>query len=120
VLTRSGTKTEPLDAVAWAAEGQRLGAGEVLLTSFDRDGTGEGYDLELLGAIAGAVEIPVIASGGARTAEHLAAAVQAGADAVLAASIFHDGVTTPNAIKRELAALGVRVRPQEAVQESLA
>lgn len=120
VLTRSGTRAEPLDALAWAVEGQSRGAGEVLLTSFDRDGTGEGYDLELLGAIAGAVEIPVIASGGARTSAHLAAAVAAGADAVLAASIFHDGVTTPNEIKRELAALGVRVRPQEAAEESIA
>ncbi len=120
VLTRSGTRTESLDAVAWAIHGQQRGAGEILLTSFDRDGTGEGYDLELLNAIAGSVEIPVIASGGARTAEHLAAAVAAGADAVLAASIFHDGVTTPNEIKRELAALGVRVRPQEAAEESIA
>lgn len=117
VLTRSGTKAEPLDAIAWAIQGQELGAGEILLTSFDRDGTGEGYDLELLGAIAAAVEIPVIASGGARTAEHLAAAVRAGADAVLAASIFHDGVTTPERIKRELAAMGVRVRPQEPAEE---
>lgn len=120
VLTRSGTRAEPLDALAWAVEGQSRGAGEILLTSFDRDGTGEGYDLELLSAIAAAVEIPVIASGGARTAAHLAAAVAAGADAVLAASIFHDGVTTPNEIKRELAALGVRVRPQEAAEESIA
>lgn len=120
VLTRSGTRAEPLDAVAWAIEGQQRGAGEILLTSFDRDGTGEGYDLELLSAIAGSVDIPVIASGGARTAEHLAAAVAAGADAVLAASIFHDGITTPERIKRELAALGVRVRPQEAAEESIA
>lgn len=120
VLTRSGTRTEPLDALAWARQGQQLGAGEILLTSFDRDGTGEGYDLELLSAIAGSVDIPVIASGGARTAEHLAAAVAAGADAVLAASIFHDGITTPERIKRELAALGVRVRPQEAAEESIA
>lgn len=120
VLTRSGTTPEPLDPLAWAAEGQSRGAGEILLTSFDRDGTGEGYDLELLSAIAGSVDIPVIASGGARTAEHLAAAVAAGADAVLAASIFHDGITTPERIKRELAALGVRVRPQEAAEESIA
>lgn len=120
VLTRSGTRTEPLDALAWARQGQQLGAGEILLTSFDRDGTGEGYDLELLSAIAGSVDIPVIASGGARTAEHLAAAVAAGADAVLAASIFHDGITTPERIKCELAALGVRVRPQEAAEESIA
>jgi cyclase len=120
VLTRSGTRAEPLDAVAWAIEGQQRGAGEILLTSLDRDGTGEGYDLDLLSAIAGTVEIPVIASGGGRTAEHLATAVKAGADAVLAATIFHDGVTTPNAIKRELAALGVRVRPQETVEESIA
>ncbi len=111
VLTRSGTTAEPLDAIAWAAEGESRGAGEILLTSFDRDGTGEGYDLELLGAICGGASIPVIASGGGRTAEHLASAVRAGADAVLAASIFHDGVTTPDAIKHELSLLGVRVRP---------
>lgn len=120
VLTRSGTTPEPLDAVAWAVEAQSRGAGEILLTSLDRDGTGDGYDLDLLGAIAGAVQIPVIASGGARTADHLAAAVRAGADAVLAAGIFHDGITTPDRIKRELAALGVRVRPQEAFEESVA
>lgn len=120
VLTRSGMRPESLDAVAWAVEGQQRGAGEILLTSFDRDGTGEGYDLELLRAIAGSVDIPVIASGGARAAEHLAAAVRAGADAVLAASIFHDGITTPERIKRELAVMGVRVRPQEAVEERVA
>ncbi|MCW5768219.1 MAG: imidazole glycerol phosphate synthase subunit HisF [Phycisphaeraceae bacterium] len=113
VLTRSGTRTEPLDALEWAVEGQSRGAGEILLTSFDRDGTGDGYDLDLLALIASAVEIPVIASGGARHAQHLADAVRAGADAVLAASIFHDGITTPDAIKRELAELGLRVRREE-------
>jgi len=113
VLTRSGTTPEPLDPLAWAAEGQSRGAGEILLTSFDRDGTGDGYDLDLLALIASSVEIPVIASGGARNAQHLADAVRAGADAVLAASIFHDGLTTPDAIKRELADLGLRVRREE-------
>ncbi|QYK48545.1 MAG: imidazole glycerol phosphate synthase subunit HisF [Phycisphaeraceae bacterium] len=113
VLTRSGTTPEPLDALAWSVEGQSRGAGEILLTSFDRDGTGDGYDLDLLALIASSVEIPVIASGGARNAQHLADAVRAGADAVLAASIFHDGLTTPDAIKRELAELGLRVRREE-------
>lgn len=117
VLTRSGTNQEPLDAVAWAAEGEALGAGEILLTSFDRDGTGEGYDLDLLAAISTSASIPVIASGGARTAMHLAAAVRAGADAVLAASIFHDGQTTPDAIKRELSSLGINVRPSDPALE---
>ncbi|MBX3361792.1 MAG: imidazole glycerol phosphate synthase subunit HisF [Phycisphaeraceae bacterium] len=114
VLTRSGTTAEPIDAGAWASEGESRGAGEILLTSFDRDGTGDGYDLDLLRHIASAVGVPVIASGGARTVRHLADALHAGADAVLAASIFHDGITTPDAIKRELADLGIAVRPPEA------
>ena len=113
ILTRSGTNAESIDAAAWAREGESRGAGEILLTSFDRDGTGDGYDLDLLSLIASAVEIPVIASGGARNTQHLADAVRAGADALLAASIFHDGLTTPDAIKRELSDLGVRVRPPD-------
>lgn len=118
VLTRSGTTPEPLDPLAWAAEGQSRGAGEILLTSFDRDGTGDGYDLDLLALIASSVEIPVIASGGARNAQHLADAVRVGADAVLAASIFHGGLTTPDAIKRELADLGLRVRREEPANDA--
>lgn len=110
VRTRSGTTKETLDAVEWAARGEELGAGEILLTSFDRDGTRDGYDLELLRAVRAAVNLPVIASGGADSARHMADAVAAGADAVLAASIFHDGDTTVAAVKDELAAMRVEVR----------
>jgi imidazole glycerol phosphate synthase glutamine amidotransferase subunit len=110
VVTRSGTHRTGLDAVAWAARGQRLGAGEILLTSFDRDGTHEGYDTELLRAISDAVTIPIIASGGASSARHMAEALHAGADAVLAASIFHDAQATVARVKNELAAAGVVVR----------
>lgn len=102
VVTRSGKNRTGIDAVAWAAEGARRGAGEILLTSWDRDGTGEGYDLALLQAVRAAVSVPVIASGGGRTPAHLAGAVGAGADAVLAASIFHDRQTTVGDLKRAL------------------
>ncbi len=98
------------DAVEWAREAAGRGAGEILLTSWDRDGTGEGYDLELIAAIAGAVTVPIVASGGARTPEHMAAALAAGADAVLAASILHDGHTTVAELKAHLEALGAEVR----------
>ncbi len=98
------------DAVQWAREGVQRGAGEILLTSMDRDGTNAGYDLELTAAVAGAVNVPVIASGGAGELDHLAAAIAAGADAVLCASIFHYGHHTVAEAKRELAAAGVRVR----------
>lgn len=110
VVTRSGKHRTGKDAVAWAVEAAERGAGEILLTSFDRDGTRSGYDLAQLGAIARAVRVPVIASGGAATAEHLAEAVRAGADAVLAASIFHDGVFTVRDVKLKLRDAGVRVR----------
>lgn len=110
VRTRSGSKLESLDAVEWAAEGERLGAGEILLTSFDRDGTHEGYDLELVAAVREAVNLPVIASGGASNPSHMAEAVASGADAVLAASIFHDGQWTVAELKNELAAAGIEVR----------
>lgn len=110
IRTHSGTTKAPMDAVEWAARGEELGAGEILLTSWDRDGTREGYDLELLRAVREAVNVPVIASGGADSAKHMAEAVEAGADAVLAASIFHDGDTTVASIKDELAGLGVEVR----------
>lgn len=111
VVTRSGTDRRPLDVVAWAGEAASRGAGELLLTSWDRDGTRDGYDLELLRAVTGAVSVPVIASGGAAHAGHLAEALAAGADAVLAASIFHDGELTPADVKRALRELGQEVRP---------
>lgn len=110
VRTHSGTSKAPLDVVEWAARGERLGAGEILLTSWDRDGTREGYDLDLLRAVRAAVNVPIIASGGADSANHMAEAVAAGADAVLAASIFHDGDTTVASVKEDLAARGVEVR----------
>ncbi|MGI8506960.1 MAG: imidazole glycerol phosphate synthase subunit HisF [Solirubrobacteraceae bacterium] len=99
------------DAVAWAREGTGRGAGEILLTSMDRDGTNAGYDLALTAAVAGAVSVPVIASGGAGTLEHLAQAIRAGADAVLCASIFHYGRHTVAEAKRELARAGIAIRP---------
>ena len=100
------------DAVAWAAEAtSRHGAGEVLVTSMDRDGTGEGYDLELLRAVAGAVAVPVVASGGAGAPEHFAEALTEGrADAVLAASRWHDGELTIRQVKEHLAGRGIPVR----------
>ena len=98
------------DAVAWAREGVERGAGEILLTSMDRDGTNAGYDLELTTAVARAVGVPVIASGGAGRLEHLTDAVQAGADAVLCASIFHYGQHTVGEAKAQLGRDGVPVR----------
>ncbi len=110
VLVQGGREGTGLDAVAWARQVAELGAGEILLTSWDRDGTREGYDLPLTEAVAEASRLPVIASGGAANAQHLADAFAAGADAVLAASIFHDDETTVGAIKDQLADLGVLVR----------
>jgi cyclase len=98
------------DAVAWAREGVERGAGEILLTSMDRDGTNAGYDLELVAAVAGAVDVPVIASGGAGEPEDLSAAVRAGADAVLCASIFHYGRHDVAEVKAHLAREGIPVR----------
>jgi cyclase len=98
------------DVVAWAREGVERGAGEILLTSMDRDGTEHGYDLELTSAVAGAVDIPVIASGGAGGLEHLAEALRAGADAALAASIFHYRQHSLAEAKRYLADAGIPVR----------
>ena len=111
VYTHGGRKPTGLDAVAWAARMAQSGAGEILLTSMDRDGTKEGYDLPLLEAVAAAVSVPVIASGGVGTLEHLAQGVEAGgADAVLAASIFHYGEFTVGEAKRFLAARGIEMR----------
>jgi cyclase len=98
------------DVVEWAREGVARGAGEILLTSMDRDGTNDGYDLELTAAVSQAVAVPVIASGGAGTLEHLAEALRAGADAVLCASIFHYGQHTVAEAKAHLAAAGIPVR----------
>jgi len=110
VVVRSGRDRTGRDALDWAAEAADRGAGEILLTSWDRDGTGSGYDLELLTAMRRAVSVPIIASGGADGPEHMAEALAAGADAVLAATIFHDGHTTVPDLKAELAGLGVEVR----------
>lgn len=99
-----------LDAVAWAQEAERRGAGEILLTSMDTDGTQDGYDLPLLRAICDAVNIPVIASGGAGKLEHFYEAIQAGASAVLAASVFHYKTFSVGEVKRYLASRGVPVR----------
>jgi cyclase len=101
------------DAVAWASEGVSRGAGEILLTSMDRDGTNAGYDLALTRAVADAVSVPVIASGGAGELAHLAAAVRAGADAVLCASILHYGHHTVAEVKHYLAGEGIAVRPSD-------
>lgn len=110
VMTRSGTQGETLDAVGWAAEAQQRGAGEILLTSFDRDGTRSGYDLELMSAVTAACSLPVIASGGANSVQHMVEAFRHGAHAVLAASIFHDGNMTVGDVKQELVKAGVNVR----------
>ncbi|MEM7755904.1 MAG: imidazole glycerol phosphate synthase subunit HisF [Planctomycetota bacterium] len=111
VITTSGTEREGMEAPVWAAEAERRGAGEILLTSWDRDGTREGYDCDLIRAVAGVCGLPIIASGGGNGAHHMTDAFDAGADAVLAASIFHDGDTTVGDIKAQLALTGVEVRP---------
>ena len=111
VYTHGGRTPTDLDAVAWAREGVRLGAGEILLTSMDRDGTRDGYDLALTATVAAAVDVPVIASGGVGTLHHLYDGLTEGsADAVLAASIFHFGDYSIAAAKRYLAERGVPVR----------
>jgi imidazole glycerol-phosphate synthase subunit HisF len=110
VFVAGGRAATGRDVVAWAKEGVERGAGEILLTSMDRDGTGDGYDLALTGAVAAAVRVPVIASGGAGELAHLADALRAGADAALSASIFHYGQHTVGEAKAHLAAAGVAVR----------
>ncbi|MCB9729804.1 MAG: imidazole glycerol phosphate synthase subunit HisF [Deltaproteobacteria bacterium] len=110
VVTRSGTHRTGIDAVQWARDGVARGAGEILLTSWDRDGTKSGYDTTLLRAVSDAVRVPVIASGGAASSAHLIEALAAGASAVLAASIFHYGEMTVDDVKREMAAAGLEVR----------
>jgi cyclase len=111
VFTHGGRRDAGLDAVAWACRAAELGAGEILLTSMDRDGTRDGFDLPLTRAVSDAVPVPVIASGGVGTLEHLAEGVlEGGADAVLAASIFHFGEHTVREAKELMARRGIEVR----------
>jgi cyclase len=110
VTTHGGRRSAGLDAVEWAQRGVGLGAGEILLNAMDRDGTKDGFDLELIRAVREVVDVPVIASGGAGAAPHFAPAVRAGADAVLAASVFHFGELRIGEVKRALADAGVPVR----------
>ncbi len=111
VVVNGGRRPTGMDAIEWARRGVALGAGEILLTSMDRDGTKDGFDIPLTKALAGSVSVPVIASGGAGTAEHCAEAVtEAGAAAVLAASIFHRREIEISDVKRVMAAAGIPVR----------
>jgi cyclase len=111
VYSHGGRRATGRDAVEWAVLGEQLGAGEILLTSMDRDGTHAGYELELTAAVSSAVRLPVIASGGAGSAGHMFEAMTAGgADAALAASIFHFGELSVADVKRELAGMGLEVR----------
>ncbi|WJZ03090.1 imidazole glycerol phosphate synthase subunit HisF [Corynebacterium freiburgense] len=110
VTTHGGSKSAGIDAIAWARQGEALGVGEILLNSMDGDGTKEGFDIELLEKVREAVSIPIIASGGAGRAEHFPPAVAAGADAVLAATIFHFQEVTIAECKRAMADAGFEVR----------
>ncbi|MYE00305.1 MAG: imidazole glycerol phosphate synthase subunit HisF [Alphaproteobacteria bacterium] len=113
VFTHGGRRPTGLEAVGWAERMVSLGAGEILLTSMDRDGTKDGYDLELTRAVADAVPVPVIASGGVGSLDHLAEGVAEGhASAVLAASIFHDRIYSIADAKRSMATAGIPVRPE--------
>jgi cyclase len=119
VFTHGGRKPTGIDAVGWAREGCKRGAGEILLTSMDADGTREGYDLELLRAVSDAVPVPVIASGGAGHADHMADAVIEGhASAVLAASIFHFGLLTVDAVKTVMQDRGIAVRRNDRIRKA--
>jgi cyclase len=111
VVVRGGRERTGLCAVEWARRGTGLGAGEILLTSWDRDGTRSGYDTKLIAAVSAAVDVPVIASGGAAGIDHLVEAVAAGASAVLAASLFHEDGLSSTRIKATLATRGLEVRP---------
>lgn len=112
VFTHGGRRPTGLDAIEWSRRMADAGAGEILLTSMDRDGTKDGYDVELTRAVVDAVPVPVVASGGVGTLDHLRAGLQdAGADAALAASIFHDAIYSVSQVKQYLTEHGVRVRP---------
>jgi imidazole glycerol-phosphate synthase subunit HisF len=110
VTTHGGRRGTGIDAVEWAGRAVELGAGEILLNSMDADGTRQGFDLELIRLVRAGVNVPIIASGGAGAVEHFAPAVAAGADAVLAASVFHFGTLTVAAVKDALRAAGAEVR----------
>lgn len=110
IYSHGGRTPEGLDGLAWCREVTERGAGELLVTSMDRDGTGQGYDTELISAVATTVAVPVIASGGVGELAHLAGGLEAGADAVLAASIFHFGQHTIGEAKAFLAARGLAIR----------
>ena len=110
VTTHGGRRSAGIDALEWCARAAELGAGEILLNSMDADGTRDGFDLELIAAVRREVAVPVVASGGAGSAEHMPPAVDAGADAVLAASIFHFGEVTIGAATDARAAAGHPVR----------
>ena len=115
VFTRGGRTPTGLDAVAWVAEVVTLGAGEILLTSMDRDGTRDGFDIQMLKAVGAVATVPLVASGGVGNLDHLVeGATEGGADAVLAASIFHFGEYSVADAKRHLAVAGVAVRPPDA------
>ena len=121
IFTHGGRRPTGIDAVQWARRVTGMGAGEILLTSMDRDGTRDGFDIELTRAVSDAVDVPVIASGGAGSAAHLAEAVRkGGASAVLAASIFHYGDTAIADVRRALRADGIPVRPEVPVAEEQA
>ncbi len=110
VTTHGGRKSAGLDAIAWAVRAAELGAGEILLNAMDADGTTDGFDLELIRAVRSEVSIPVIASGGAGALEHFPPAVEAGADAVLAATVFHFGTLRIADVKQSLGGAGYPVR----------
>lgn len=111
VITHGGRRHTGIDVVAWCREAAERGAGEILLTSMDRDGTGEGFDVELLRAVTSTIRLPVVASGGVGQPEHFVAAARAGATGLLAASVFHFGALTISEVKAALAAAGLAVRP---------
>ena len=115
IFTHGGRRPTGTDAIDWARQVTALGAGEILLTSMDRDGTGQGFDLDLLRAVCGAVRVPVIASGGVGALDHFVEGAQAGATGLLAASVFHFGTFTIAQVKTALAAAGLPVRlPRQA------
>lgn len=111
VVVESGRTRTGIDVVEWCQKATAIGAGEILLTSWDRDGTREGYDLDLVSAVSNAVTVPVIASGGANEPRHLIEAIQAGASAALVATILHDGDITVGALKTAMSDAGILVRP---------
>jgi cyclase len=111
IFTHGGRNPTGIDAVSWCGEMQARGAGEILLTSMDRDGTGSGFDLALLRAVAGAITIPIVASGGVGTLDHFTEGARAGATGLLAASVFHFGQFTIADVKAHLHQAGLPVRP---------